>query len=215
MLDIAAAYDQWAEVYDIDPNRTRELAAAVLRQAELNLAGGDVLEIGCGTGVNTLWLAERAASVLALDFSTEMLRHAQARVRSSRVRFVQHDVRFTWPLADASVDLVLFALVLEHIEDLELIFTESARVLRSGGEIFLGELHPMRQLQGHQAQFTHPRTGDRVRVSAFLHDTAEYVNVGVRAGFSLVQIGEWRDLDASRSALPRLLSLHFRRSPGS
>jgi malonyl-CoA O-methyltransferase len=49
--------------------------------------------------------------------------------------------------------------------------------------MFLCELHPMRQLQGHQAEFTHPRTGERVRVPAFLHATSEYVNAGLRAGF--------------------------------
>ena len=66
--EIAAAYDRWAETYDTDLNRTRELAAAVLRQSNLKLAGRNVIEIGCGTGHNTEWLAERASSVLAMDF---------------------------------------------------------------------------------------------------------------------------------------------------
>lgn len=207
--EIAEVYDRWAEVYDTDINRTRDLAAAVLRQRDFGLADRDVIEIGCGTGWNTQWLAERGKSVLALDFSTEMLRHAQARVRSSHVRFVQHDVRSAWPLAEASVDLVVATLVLEHTEHLDSLFAESARVLRSGGELFLCELHPMRQLQGHQAEFTRSETGERVRVPAFRHDTSEYVNAGVRAGFDLVHMGEWRDPGVPQSALPRLLSLRF------
>lgn len=210
MFEIAAAYNEWAEVYDTNANRTRDLAAAVLRQMRLDLGGRAVLEIGCGTGSNTQWLVEQSQSVLALDFSREMLRHAQARVRSSRVRFVQHDVRSAWPLAEASVDLVVAMLVLEHIEHLQPIFAESARVLRPGGEIFLCELHPFRQLQGHQAEFIHPRTAERVCVSAFLHETVEYVNASLRAGFELVHMSEWRDPEAPRSTLPRLLSLHFR-----
>jgi GNAT superfamily N-acetyltransferase len=32
---VAAAYDRWAESYDTDPNQTRALAAAVLRQGAL------------------------------------------------------------------------------------------------------------------------------------------------------------------------------------
>ncbi|WP_437644097.1 hypothetical protein [Sorangium sp. So ce362] len=40
------------------------MGAAALRQRDLALAGRDVIEIGCGTGRNTPWLAERAASVL-------------------------------------------------------------------------------------------------------------------------------------------------------
>jgi len=187
--DIAAAYDGWAEMYDTNANRTRDLAAVVLRQTRLDLAGRDVLEIGCGTGSNTQWLVEQSRSVLALDFSRGMLQHAQARVRSSRVRFVQHDVRAAWPLAEASIDVVVAILVLEHIEHLQSIFAESGRMLRPGGELFLCELHPMRQLQGQQAEFIHPGTGERVRVPAFLHDTSEYVNGGLRAGFKLVHMG--------------------------
>ena len=98
--DIAAAYDLWADTYDFDPNRTRELAGEVLRQCDLRLAGRDVLEIGSGTGRNTLWLSERAENVLALDISEGMLRQAKARVQSPRVRFLQHDVRSPWPSAD-------------------------------------------------------------------------------------------------------------------
>src|SRR2546425_11674919 len=95
---VAAAYDQWAETYDTDPNRTRELAAQILKRADLPLANRDVVEIGCGTGYNTEWLAERARSVLALDFSEGMLRQAKARVSNPRGHFIQHDVRQRWAL---------------------------------------------------------------------------------------------------------------------
>lgn len=207
---VASAYDSWAETYDSDPNKTRELAAVLLRQRCLELAGRDVIEIGCGTGHNTQWLAEQAGSVVALDFSERMLRKGKARVHSHRVRFVQHDIRLAWPLADASADLVVAMLVLEHIEHVELIFDEAARTLRIGGELFLCELHPMRQMSGRQAEFTDTETRERVRVPAFLHDISEYVNVGLGRGYELIHLGEWRDLDARPSDLPRLLSLHLR-----
>jgi ubiquinone/menaquinone biosynthesis C-methylase UbiE len=207
--DIATVYDGWAEAYDATANRTRDLAAVVLRQTRLELDGRTVLELGCGTGVNTEWLGEQSQSVIAFDFSREMLRRAQARVRSTRVDFVQCDIRSAWPLADASVDVIVAMLVLEHVEHLQAIFTEAARVVRAGGELFLCELHPMRQVQGKQAEFTHSRTSERIRVPAFLHDTAEYVTESLEVGFKLLQMGEWRDPEASRRTVPRLLSLHF------
>jgi ubiquinone/menaquinone biosynthesis C-methylase UbiE/ribosomal protein S18 acetylase RimI-like enzyme len=211
-FDVVAAYDQWAEIYDHDANRTRDQAALVLRQARLDLAGREVLEIGCGTGRNTEWLIAQGARVVALDLSVEMMRRAQARLGSSAARFVRHDIRSPWPLRDRSVDCVIVALVLEHVEDVSAVFAECGRVVRPGGEMWLCELHPIRQLQGSVAEFTHPRTGEPVRVAAFLHDTAEYVGAGVRAGFSLVEMGEWRDPGAPRVAAPRLLSLRFRRT---
>jgi malonyl-CoA O-methyltransferase len=210
-LDVAGAYDAWAAAYDSDHNRTRDLAAAVLRRGPLKLAGRRVLEIGCGTGANTGWLAERSASVVALDFSAEMLRRAEARVRAETVRFVAHDLRSAWPLPDGSVEVVIAMLVLEHVESLLPVFAESARVLASGGEVFVSELHPVRQLAGQQAEFVHPKTREPVRVPAFLHETSEYVNAGLAAGFEVTHLGEWRDPEAPRTSPPRLLSVCFRR----
>ena len=209
--EIAASYDRWAETYDTDLNRTRELAAAALRQSNLGLAGRNVVEIGCGTGHNTVWLAERAGSVLAMDFSEGMLRQAHARVRSGNVRFVQQDIRSAWPMADASIDFVIAMLVLEHIEHVEPIFAEAVRALNRGGELFVCELHPMRQMSGRQAEFTSSETGECERITAFLHDVSEYVNAGLRSGLELVHMGEWRNSNDVRSDLPRLLSLQFKK----
>lgn len=212
--DVAAAYDVWAERYDSDPNKTRERAGEALRAGSLNWAGRDVLEIGCGTGMNTLWLAGRAGTVLGLDISEGMLKRARERVKSPWARFIQADVRRPWPVADASADLVVAMLVLEHVEGLDSVFREARRALRPGGELFVCELHPMRQMMGRQARFIHPRTGKMEKVAAFLHDVSEYLNLAGRAGFSLVDLGEWRDPGASRFDPPRVLSARFRVDQG-
>lgn len=209
--EIAAAYNDWAETYDINPNPTRDLAAEALRQVNLSLAGRKVIEVGCGTGRNTPWLAERAAKLVGLDFSEEMLARARARINDPRVSFMQHDARATWPLADSSADVVIAMLILEHVEHLAPVFSEAARVLTTGGELFVCELHPMRQHAGGQAQFSNSRTGERQRVTAFLHDVSDYVNGALACGFELQHIGEWRDADAPASSDPRLLSLLLRR----
>jgi len=208
--EIAAAYNDWAETYDTDLNRTRDLAAEALRQANLDLTGRKMVEVGCGTGRNTAWLAEHAAEIVALDFSDEMLARARDRVNDPRVRLVQHDARAKWPLADSSADVVVAMLILEHIENLETFFAEAARVLRHRGQLFLCELHPMRQLTGGQAQFSNPTTGHRQLVTAFLHDVSEYVNTGLSADFELERLGEWRDAEAPLNSVPRVLSLLFR-----
>ena len=105
---------------------------------------------------------------------------------------------------------MIAVLVLEHVESLLPVFAESARVLASGGELFLCELHPARQLAGQQAEFVHPKTREPVKVPAFLHETSEYVNAGLAAGFDVTHLGEWRDAEAPRTGPPRLLSVCFR-----
>lgn len=208
--DIAAAYDRWAGTYDTDLNRTRDLAAVALRQCGFVLGGRDVIEVGCGTGRNTEWLVEQGASVVALDFSEAMLRRAVVRVQSTQARFIRHDVRLPWPVAEASADLCVVMLVLEHVEHIAPAFVEAARALRSGGELFVCELHPMRQMAGRQAEFTSPATGEQERIPAFLHDVSEFVKAGLSVGFELARLDEWRDPGALRTDMPRLLSLLFR-----
>lgn len=218
-----AGYDAWAATYDTQPNATRDLDAAVLRQAGLPLAGAVVIELGAGTGKNTAWLAAQARDVLALDLSPAMLARARERVRAANARFAPHDITRPWPAADASADLALGNLVLEHVADLRPVMAEAARVLRPGGLLFLSELHPYRQLEGAQARF---RVGEGEAVAlieAHRHSVSSYVNTALDAGFDLVRLGEWQESPdgpiAATTGLPRLLTILFRRrssrSPGA
>ena len=209
--EIAAAYNRWARTYESNENATRDLAARILRQQLSNLHNRDVLEIGCGTGLNTRHLAGQSRSVLALDFSAGMLEQARINVSVTNVRFEQQDIRLGWGLVGGSVDVVVCVLVLEHVEDLEHVFGEVARVLRPGGEFFVCELHPFRQLQGRQAQFTEADSGQVTLVPAYLHDVSDYLNASVRHGFECLRMDEWRDGEGTaKTTFPRLLSMHVR-----
>ena len=210
--DVAQAYDDWAASYDADRNATRDLDAAVVRNAQLPVARADVLELGCGTGKNTDWLAARARTVLALDFSAGMLARARMRVKAASVRFVQHDIRSEWPVPLESIDLVMGNLVLEHIQNLTPIYAEAARVLRPGGRLWLCELHPERQRLGSQAHFSHSATGATIHVPAFRHTASEYVNGGIDAGLTLLSLREWLEERAAREAPPRLISVLFQKA---
>jgi malonyl-CoA O-methyltransferase len=179
----------------------------------LNLAGRRIVEVGCGTGRNTEWLARPAAgakNIVGLDFSDEMLARASTRVQDPRVRFLQHDVRTPWPLLDSTADIIVVMLILEHIEQLEPIFAEAARSLDVGGELFICELHPARQLMGKQARFINPRTGEHMLVPAFLHQTDDYLKAAAAAGFEVLHVADWDDPESQTDDPPRLLSLHFK-----
>jgi ubiquinone/menaquinone biosynthesis C-methylase UbiE len=208
---VADAYDRWAASYDADKNATRDLDAVVMRKVPLVLDGRDVLELGCGTGKNTSFLAEHAKRVVAVDFSEGMIARAHERIATSNVQFLRHDVREIWPVPSASVDVVVANLILEHVHDLAIVFFEAARVLRPGGQFFFCELHPYRQLLGSQAQFTDPRTGEHVELAVHVHTVSEYVNGGIEAGLGLRGLGEWIEDGAPDGAPPRLISLLFER----
>lgn len=206
--DAYDAYDRWAATYDSDTNVTRDLDAIVLRASTLDFDGRDVLELGCGTGKNTVWLAERARSVTAIDFSPRMMSLARERVGGrENVRFIRHDVRDRLPCDDASVDVVVGNLVLEHVKDVAPVFAEAARVLRVGGQAFFCELHPERQGRGSQAQFTDTATGERVFVEAYAHTVAEFERGLSAAGLSVVALTSHLEAGAAIDAPPRLLAM--------
>jgi malonyl-CoA O-methyltransferase len=211
---VASAYDRWARTYDADVNRTRDLDASVVRRSAPDVDGRDVLEVGPGTGKNTTWLAQRARSVVGLDASAGMLAIAQARIEADgvadRVRFVQHDITNAWPIVSASIDVVIGDLVLEHVEDVGHVFAEAARVLRSTGNIFICELHPIRQFHGGRAHFVDVPSGEVVDVPVFRHTVSEFVNRGVEAGLVVERVDEWLDEEGA-GAPPRLLSVLFRK----
>lgn len=206
---VQSAYDRWAASYDDDKNATRDLDAMVVRRTPLQLKGRDVLELGSGTGKNTVYLAAEARSVIAMDFSEGMIARAHERIVSQNVRFTRHDVRDVWPVDADAVDVVVANLILEHVHDLAPVYFEAARVLRPGGQLFICELHPYRQLAGGQAHFVDQRTGETVYVDVHVHTVSEFVTTALEAGFRLLSLGEWVEDSAPPGSAPRLLSLLF------
>jgi len=68
---------------------------------------GNVLEVGCGTGTNAIWLAEQGFRVTGLDISSSAIATARERAREKGVdcRFLVDDF-LSCPLAAAPFQLV-------------------------------------------------------------------------------------------------------------
>ncbi|NBB92802.1 MAG: methyltransferase domain-containing protein [Gammaproteobacteria bacterium] len=203
-MGVKEAYDRWARLYDDNDNRTRDLNRQCLRQAGLPLTGGRVFEAGCGTGLNTEYLAGHADHVVAMDFSEGMLERARRRVESSSVRFESGDITQAWPVEDASCDLVVITLVLEHIDNLGRVLAQARRVLNGNGLLYVAELHPYRQLIGKQARFTPEGSEREELVPTWRHSISEYVSSAMGVGLVLRGMAEPR---AEGDEVPRLLQL--------
>lgn len=206
-MDIATAYTRWSASYDEDRNLTRDLDAAATRAVLGDSRFGYVIEAGCGTGKNSKFLAEASGMLLGLDFSIGMLLRAQAAVGGAGAAFVCADLSRCWPCSAGLADLVTFNLVLEHLADLQLPFAEAARVLCPGGQLFVCELHPVRQYLGGQAEFV-DGAGDVVRIASHVHHLSDFLQQAGGAGLQLLRIDEWwHEQDVGKP--PRLLSMLF------
>ncbi len=82
-------FDSVARGYDCNFSETelgREMRAQVWREIEGVFSAGDrILEIGCGTGEDSLWLAQRGVRVLATDASAAMLEVTREKVDGAGV----------------------------------------------------------------------------------------------------------------------------------
>ena len=153
IMSIQQAYNDWSETYDTDENLTRDLDQEVTREALANQHFTSVLEIGCGTGKNTSFLAQIGEIVDAVDFSQGMIEKAREKVQVENVHFSMMDITQKWNFENQSFDLIVCNLVLEHIEDLSFVFSEAARTLKEKGTFLINELHPFKQYEGKKARF--------------------------------------------------------------
>jgi len=104
------------------------------RFAAALVAGGEVLDAGCGEGYGASMLAERATKVVGLDLEADVVEHAQATYPS--VRFQTGDL-LSLPFPDGSFDGVVTLQVIEHLQRPREFVSECARVLRESGVLIL------------------------------------------------------------------------------
>jgi len=208
MTYVQDAYREWSKIYDSNDNKTRDLEGVALRDQLSDVVFDNCLEIGCGTGKNTVWFATKAQNVVAIDLSNEMLQLAQDKIHQDTVSFVQVDINSDWSFTKDVFDLVSFSLVLEHIENLDHIFEEASRLLKQYGLLYLGELHPFKQYNGSKARF---ETAHGVQgVDCFNHHISDFIRAANKHGLLLTKLGEYFD-DDERHEIPRILTLLFQK----
>jgi ubiquinone/menaquinone biosynthesis C-methylase UbiE len=138
-MQLQEYFDRLAPTWDkeLTPERLKCLGSIV---KELGIKPGyHVLDIGSGTGVLLPFLTIELGSkgsIIALDFSADMLVQAQAKSFAPIVGFAQADV-LAIPLADNSVDLAICNSVFPHFGDKVKALKEIARVLKNNGRVVI------------------------------------------------------------------------------
>ncbi len=176
-------FDGLAEDWDATGQDLHKAVEGLERRAGmLELRSGErVLEVGCGTGRLTGWLAERVrpGRVVALDFSAEMLR--QARSKNIPATFRLADVCRD-DLGRAEFDLAFCFHSFPHFRDQAAALRNLARCLKPGGRLVVMHL------------------AGRDEVNGFHHGVG-----GIIAGDFLPDETRWRDwLDAAGFCPPQI-----------
>ncbi|MDC7217887.1 MAG: class I SAM-dependent methyltransferase, partial [Spirochaetales bacterium] len=108
-----------------------------------NLEGKTVLDLGCASGEHSRHLAKQGAHVTAIDISQTMIEILQQQSIENLSCYVQ-DLSNGLPTEqDASFDIVISALTIHYLKDLDLLFTDISRVLKPNGLFIFSTHHPV------------------------------------------------------------------------
>ena len=184
---VETSYARWAPIYD----RTFGAATKIARRRTvtyLNQHGPRVLEVGCGTGL-ALRAYDPGMEVTGIDFSTQMLAKAKAKVARENLTHVvalrQMDAR-NLDFPDNSFDAVAAMHLMSVVPEPERVLSEMARVCRPGGKVvitnhfarekgFLARLErvtaPLENLLGWHSDFEKSRVLGDARLKVVQEET--------------------------------------------
>ena len=130
----------FAAIYDRGLKATEEAGLRQMRRETLAEASGRTLDIGAGTGANLGLFPPQVSELVLAEPDPHMLKKLKSKLAGagegvSTVEAAAEDL----PLADDSVDTVVFTLVLCTVPDPAAALSEAARVLRPGGKLLFVE----------------------------------------------------------------------------
>lgn len=207
-MDVKNDYNTWAKTYDSCVNTTRDEEMNIQKGILSGLYFSQVLEIGCGTGKNTLSLLDISSKITAVDFAEAMLEKAKLKVKSNKVTFVNADVTKKWDFINDVYDLVSSSLILEHVSDIDFIFAEVSKVLIKDGFFYIGELHPFKQYHGIKARYE--TFQGQTTLKSYTHNISEFINCGIKNHFTCERIIEGFD-EHLEITIPRIIAFLFRK----
>ncbi len=192
------AYNKMAKVYSEQVD-TKPYNAYYERPATLSLLpevkGKRVLDVGCGPGVYSQWLAEHGAQVVAFDANQKMVRLARKRLGDrAQVRLATLEAPLDFAL-DASFDIIVAPLVMDYVRDWAPVFREFHRILVPGGVLVFSMEHPFGKYYGFRETTIYFETdlvyhtwhgfGPPIKVPSYRRPMSAVINPLVLAGFEL------------------------------
>jgi 2-polyprenyl-3-methyl-5-hydroxy-6-metoxy-1,4-benzoquinol methylase len=146
-------YDYYAQVSQTPETllRFRAIRDTILRVGHRNgLSKGilEVADVGCGAGTQSLVWAELGHNVHGVDINQPLLELAQQRavVEGHQIDFrLGSSTQVPW--TSDSMDVCIVLELLEHVDNWEACIQECARIVRSGGVLFLTTTNKLCPLQ--------------------------------------------------------------------
>ncbi|MDQ3018268.1 MAG: methyltransferase domain-containing protein [bacterium] len=115
------------------------------KDQKLQLEGLHVLDLGSGTGKNSIFLAERGCKVIGIEISDTAITLANQRAKKEAgvdIKFIKSSIGESWPIEDTSVDCAIDVVSSNSLDEEErnIYSKELKRVIKPGGYVFVKAL---------------------------------------------------------------------------
>lgn len=136
--------DLWgrlASTYDVDVTfiSGADLVSAIQSELTGAVLGGDVVELGCGTGLCTRAYAPKCDRVIATDISVPMVEQARRALAAQPNVSVRVADAVSTGLPTDSADAVVTVNLLHIVPDAPAVLAEARRLLRPGGVLVVAD----------------------------------------------------------------------------
>jgi ubiquinone/menaquinone biosynthesis C-methylase UbiE len=197
------AYDLWAGTYDQQENN-------LLLHLDHELTFGDttaadwrhkkILDFGCGTGRHWRKVQSFGPDLLVgVDISAEMLRKLTESHPGAETYQIRDESLAMFE--DGELDVVMSNLTIGYVSDLERLLREWSRVLRSGGNVLVTDLHPAALARGAKRDFT--AGGRAIEIQNHAHQPRAIEELARACGLMPVGFAERRVDDTTRAFFER------------
>ena len=165
-----------------------------------DVEGLDIVDLGCGSGVYAQYFVDnKAGAITCIDYSQDMITLVEGKL-GDRVEAYAADVSQGIPrVASESVDLVVSALMLHYLEDLNALFKDINRVLKAGGHFVFSMHHPFPDIECSKTgnyfereliQDTWDTVDEPVEVQFYRRSLTEIIRALSSHGFLISEINE-------------------------
>jgi len=99
-----------------------------------------VLDIGCGSGILSFYLAERNENVVGIDGSQEMVEICETKKQKMNINnviFLHHDIMKLEEILNTKADIIVCSSVLEYLDDLSSTLRLFSSFLKDKGVLIL------------------------------------------------------------------------------
>lgn len=205
MKDTIAQWNNAALKYTEDQESSEyvEVNKKIVMKRFEHFNGEKILDLGCGYGFFTDYFRSIGADAIGIDGSEKMIEIAKERYPMAD--FSVMDITKPLDFENGRFDIVFSNQVFMDIENIDFVFSECSRLLKSGGILYYSIVHPafydghwLNDENGYKYakaiekyiepyQFTNEFWGE---TNHFHRPLSYYLNIAVKNGFMLKEVSE-------------------------